>query len=924
MRPSPEPSESLLVEAYRLLLRCFPREVHREFGWEMEHLFTDLYQAERKRHGVPGALCFVFQAFTEVPVRAWVAHREGWRRARRERNREERSSTGRLRGAVGGIGPELGNLLQDLRYALRRLARSPGFTAVAIFSLAIGIGANTAVFSVVNAVLIRGRPYQEPEELVYVFTSIENGSSYSNSSYPDLLELRALDDLFADVGAYSGHRVRTREGGEARPVHVEGVTHNLFPMLGIQAVVGRTFLPKEDEVPSARAVTILNWGYWQRRYGGDPAVLGRAIEINGRPFTIVGVAPERFESLLAPGISRSDLIVPMMMIESFPEGSIHEVYTDRENRVVKIMGRLRPGIPLEQARARVGGLSGQLKAAFPEPYRRRSFNVVPITDVAVQPAFDQALTYIGGILMTMVGLVLLLACTNLATFLLARGVDRRKEIAVRLALGASRSRLVVQLLTETISLALIGAAAGLLLARWSLDLLAGALPATYLPVTVDYGLDGTVLLFTLGVATLAGVLAGLVPTLQSTNPDVAPTLKDEGVPGRELRPDFQGGLVAIQVAISMVLLVCGGLFLRSLQVAHGLDPGFTTREAGMVWVDFRASGIPPSQWHSMTEELIDQGRSHPGIEAFGTSTSVPLTMGSWSARFTIPGVDPPAGWSSHQVTFTSVDPGFLEVMGISLIAGRGITRLDREGTEPVVVVNEAAARRFWPGEDPLSKEIRAVQSGLSHRVVGLVVDTRTQNLDGVPEPLLYFSYAQLPTANVRLVARGQQASSEITAALRRAVREVDTDLVIIAETTLEEQLSAALFPTRVAAGLLSVFGLLALGLACIGLYGVVSFVVSRRTREIGIRMSLGAEAGDVIKMVVRGALGMVVTGVAVGLAATLVLSRLLDWFLIGTSPYDLVTFTVVPFLLLAVAVLAAFLPARRAARVSPLTALRYQ
>jgi predicted permease len=904
-----DPGLGIGLRLYRLLLFCFPGSVRREFGQEMLDLLADLREAERHRRGWTGVMWVSLKAYVEVPMKAWAAHSEMRRRARRVRGREGRSPSGRLRGGPGGIGTELATFLHDLRYALRRLARSPGFTTVAILSLAIGIGANTAIFSVINAVLIRGRPYQEVEGLVHVYTSHENGSPYGISSYPDLLDLRALDDLFADVGAFSGHLSRTLDGGEARPVHVEGVTHNLFPMLGLQAAVGRTFLPEEDEVPGARAVAILNWGYWHRRYGEDPSVLGQTVEIAGRPFTVVGVTPERYESFLAPGV-RSDIIIPMMMTGSLSEESSRAAYTDRGARGIKIMGRLRPGVPLEQARSRAEGLSAQLQAAYPEHYQGRSFNVVFAADVAVQPDIDEALAYIGALLMTMVGLVLLLACTNLATFLLARGLDRKREIAVRLALGARRV------------LALIGGAAGLLLARWSLDLLAGTLPPTYIPVTVDYGLDGTVLLFTLGVATLAGVLAGLVPTLQSTNPDVAPTLKDEAVPGKQRRYGLQKGLVAVQVAISMVLLVCGGLFVRSLTVAQEIDPGFTTREAGMVWVDLQTSGIPPSEWHAVTEELLARARSLPGIEAVGSSTSVPLTQGGWSAPFTIPGVDPPEGWDSHRVAFGSIDPDFFEVVGISLVAGRGITRLDREGTEPVVVVNEAAVRRFWPGEDALGREIVAMRSGLSHRVVGVAGDTKSQSLDDAPEPLFYFSHAQLPAANVRLVARGLPTPPEIAAALRRSVREVDTDLVIIAETTLDEQLSVVLFPARLAAGLLSVFGLLAMGLASIGLYGVVSFAVSRRTREVGIRMSLGADAGEVVGMVIRSAMGMVLVGAAIGLVTTLGLSRLLDWFLIGIGPYDLVTFAAVPLVLCSVALLAAFVPARRAARVNPVRALR--
>ncbi|MFG1690734.1 ABC transporter permease [Gemmatimonadota bacterium] len=930
MRDRPGQSESLLVRTFRLLLRCFPQDVRREFGGEMEELLIDLYRAERRRRGTLGAMWVVFLAYAEIPLRAGVAHREEWRGARRERKREGRSSRRRLRGGPGGIRLGLDNLLQDLRYAVRRLAMSPGFTAVAVISLTVGIGANTAIFSVVNAVFIHNRPYQDTEELVHVYTSSENGVRYGGSSYPDLLELRTLDDLFTEVGAFTGRLSRTRESGEARPVHVEGVTHNLFSLLGIQAAVGRTFLPEEDAVPGARAVAILNWGYWQRRYGGDPAVLGEAVEIAGRPYTIVGVTPERIESLLAPGV-RSDLFVPMMMVATLSGEGDQELYADRGDRRVKIVGRLRDEIPLEQARSGVEGLSTRLKVAYPELHRYRSFNVVPLEDVAVQPDVDDALAYIGAMLMTTVGLVLLLACTNLATLLLARGVDRRREIAIRLALGVRRSRLVAQLLMETLVLVLFGTGAGLVLAQWSLEILSRALPSTYLSVMVDYGLitlshglDRTVLLYTLGLATLAGVLASLVPALQSTNPDVAPTLKAEAVPGSPPRHGLQTGLVGAQVAICLVLLMCGGLFLRSLQFAGGIDPGFETREAGMVWVDLQASGIPPSRWHTVTEELIERARSYPGIDAIGASNSVPLTAGGWSAAFTIPGVDPPEGWSSHMQIFNSIDPGFFDVMGIPLIAGRGITSHDEERTEHVVVVNEAAARRFWPDEEPLGQKIIAVQSGLSHRVVGVVGDTRLERLGASAECLLYFSHAQIPTSNVRLVATGGLTPLEIAVALQQAVQEVDENLVIVAVTTLDEQLSVLLFPARLAAGLLCVFGLLALGLACIGVYGVVSFTVSRRTREVVIRMSLGAEARDVVRMAVRSAMGMVLAGVAVGLAATLVLSRLLDRFLIGIDPYDLVTFTAVPLLLCAVALLASWVPARRAALESPVRALKYR
>ncbi len=913
-----EPGTTVWSRLYRALLRCFPANVRRDSGQEMLDLFADLCEAERERRGVTGVLIVSLRAYSEIPLQAWAAHWERWRRPQAMAP-SARPSSSRLPHRQ-----RTGFITQDLRYALRRMAQSPGFTAVAILSLAIGIGANTAIFSVVNGVLLRNRPYREPDRLVHVYSRIENRSAYANSAYQDLTDLKALDDLFADVGAFAGRMSRVTENGEARRVMVEAVTHNLFPLLGISAAAGRTFVADEDLVPGTHHVAVLGHSYWGRRYAADPAVIGRTIELAGRPYTIVGVMPQRLESLFMPG-ARTEVFVPMTMAASLGDEGGTAMYTDRAALEVKIIGRLRPGVGLDRARARVEELSRQLRRAYPDAFAGRSFNLVPTSDVVIQPDFDAVLLLpVAALLMTMVGLVLLLACTNLASLLLAQGIERKKEIAVRLALGAGRGRLVGQLLTETLLLTAIGSAVGLLLARWSLDLMTGLQPPLWITIDIDHRLDVTVLLFTLGVAMAASALAGLVPAIQSTNPDVTPTLKNECVTRGSRRLGLRDGLVACQIAISTVLLVGGGLVLRSLQEAQRAEPGFATRDAGLLWLDMQLSGIPGAQLNDVTRELAAQARALPGIEAVGSASGIPLAQGIWHGDYVIPGAEPPEVGEAYHLPYYSIDHEFFATMGMALASGRGITSDDRQGTEPVVVVSETAARRFWPGESPLGKEILAAGSSLAHRVVGVVRDVKIRSLGGPPEPVFFFSQAQSAARNVWLVARGQLTPREIAAALRRVVRESERDLVVMLESTLEEQLAVKLFPFRMAAGLLSVFGLMALALAAMGLYGMVSFAVARRRREVGIRMSLGAVTGRVVWTLVRGAVGVVVAGGVIGLAAAVGVAQFLRCFLIGVRPADLVTLISVPLLLWGVATAAALLPARRACSASPLTALRHE
>jgi predicted permease len=517
-------------------------------------------------------------------------------------------------------------LFQDLHYALRQLTRSPGFTAVAIVSLAIGIGANTALFSVVNAVFIHEYPYEEPDELVRIFTAVRGRDPHGSNAYPDIVDMRAMTDVFSAVGTFDASLVGADLGDDTVQVIGETLSRDLISMLGIEATVGRTFLPEEDEAPGTHPVVMLGHGFWERTFAADPAVLGRTIRLAGRSFTVVGVAPEWLQSVMSQSLA-ADVFVPEMMSAVISSVSEEARFQRRGNRSRNVMARLAPGVSIEAARERLDTLASQLGEAYPDTNVGRSYRLVPANDVVLNPDIDSVLASAAAFLMAVVGLVLLLACTNLASFLLARGTERRKEIAVRLALGASRRTLVRQLLTETLLISLLGGAAGLVAAEWMLSLLIGFQPPMPITFTLQLGIDGTVLLFTLAVTTLTGVLFGLAPALQSTKPAVAPTLRDEVGTGRQRRFGLRNSLIALQVAVSMILLVGGGLFLRSLGAAQTIDPGFSAREAGLVLLDFAASGIPGSEYGPLTENMVARARAIPGIEAVTATNDIPLAIG---------------------------------------------------------------------------------------------------------------------------------------------------------------------------------------------------------------------------------------------------------------------------------------------------------
>jgi predicted permease len=807
---------------------------------------------------------------------------------------------------------------EDIKYAVRRLVRSPGFTLVAVLSLALGIGANTAMFSLVNAVLLRDLPVRAPEELVEVYTSEEDGYPYATSSYPDFADLRDRNDVFEDVVGTRTFLTRLELGERPQVAFGEAVSWNYFSALGVPMALGRSFVEEEDLTPGTNPVTILGYRTWQRDFGGDPAILGRSIRLDGRPYTVVGVAPEAFTGSMP--VMVTGLYLPTMQVEAL--GAFEGQMSRRSSRSMFLKARLKPGVTVEQANASLEALSAALAEEHPESNQGRVISALPTGDVALHPLVDRVLRPVAALLLAVVALVLVIACANLASFLLARAEDRRKEIAVRLALGAGRVALIRQLLMETVLLAVLGGAAGILLADWTLGILMSFQPPLPVPVDFDVSLDRTVLLFTAGVSLVAGIAFGLAPALQATNPDVAPTLKNEGTGGgKPRRVTLRSGLVVAQVALSFVLLIGAGLFVRSLQKAQRIDPGFDIGPAAMVWPFPEISGYDTDEEvRALYRELEERLLAHPAIDHVAFADRLPLGAGIQTSGYVLPGVPADSRDGDYDLDNTHVSPGYFDAMGVPLLQGRPFTEDDLVG-ERVAIVSEAFVRRFYPGEDIVGRTIED-GSGDPLRIVGVARDTKVRTLGEAPRPFVYELVGQSGGFGVEVVVKGTGTGAQLLEAARSVVEEVDPGLVLMEAKTMNEHLALMLFPPRMAAMLLSVFGALALALAAIGIYGVVSHAVAKRTRELGIRMSLGASARDVVRMAIGGGMRLVAIGAVVGVLMAGTVSWSISRFLYGIGTTDLATFAGIPVLLTLVALVAAWVPARRASAVDPVTALR--
>lgn len=817
----------------------------------------------------------------------------------------------------------MNTLLRDIRYAVRKLSRRPGFTIIALVSLALGIGANTVIFSVVNAVVLTGPPVAHPDRVMDIYM-VQPDFPYSVLSYPDFKDLEErTKDVFSALGVTTLSLSPRDLGDHVETLPLEMVSGGFFEALGLTPALGRLIQPADDVGPGSPNVVVLSYDYWQSSFNGDPDVVGNTMRLSGRPYTIVGVAPEAYAGTLkglAPAFYAPVSLYPQL-VPLDPD-----VLEHRGSHSYFGKALLAPGVTVARADAALDAVAAEQRERYPRNWQEQSdLRMVPTKDVILNPAADGIIMAASAALLVIVGLVLLIACANLASFLLARAQERRREIAVRLALGARRGALIRQLLTETVLLALAGGVLGTLLALATLRMIDGLDIRIVIPITLDLEPDLLVLGFTAAISVLAGLVFGMVPALQSTNPDVAPTLKDEstgGVPGRHR---LRGVLVAGQVAVSLVVLVAAGLFLRSLQARLAVDPGFGQQPAGIVSVGMDTySYADEAEGRLFLDRLVEALEAQPDITAAGTIDNLHLNpLSQQNLNFNVDGVDPPPGLEAQSADYARVSPGFFAAVGIPLVQGRNFSSVDTEDAPDVMIVSRALAERFWPGQDPLGQVVRN-RDGDPYTIIGVAENAKVRSLGEEPRPFIYRPMSQTYSPYATLVASTRGNARQALQTMVETIRGMNPDIVMVDTKTMAEHLATQLLPARLGAAALAVAAALALVLALIGLYGIVSYAVAARAREVGIRMSLGAEPGQVVRLLMAGGMRLVLVGAVVGLGLAVLLGRVLRTLLFGVTALDPVTFAAVPALFLAVAALATWIPARRASRVDPVRTLRAQ
>jgi predicted permease len=804
------------------------------------------------------------------------------------------------------------DLRRDVRFGLRSLGRSPGFAAVAILCLALGIGANAAIFSVVNAVLLRPLPYPEADHLVRVYESFPGGM-YGSVSVPNYRDWLAQSDGFEQLAAWRVGSRNLRGSGEAEHLRVVEATPNLFSMLRASSLLGRTFVPGQDE-PGKAQVAVLSESLWRRRFGGDRSVLGRAIELDGSPHTVIGVMPASFA--FPPSWVRTDVWMP------FKPSPQQE--NARGSHFLAVIGRLKPGMSLDRAGAQLRGVAATLEREYPVQQAGRSVVVQPLQETVVGKTRPALLILLGAVL-----LVLLIACANVANLLLARAAARRREVAIRLALGASRARLIRQFLIESLVLALAGALVGTLLARWSLAVLVplaeGALPIS--GGVPGIPIDGRVFGFLLLVTVLSGLAFGVVPALQASREDIRDTLGDASAKatsgGRQQR--FRNALVMAEIALSLVLLIGAGLLLRGFLRVSATAPGLEARNVLTAHVT-----VPDSQRDGATPRLfrplLDRLRHIPGVRSAAVVSLLPIQSFGMNGTYVVEGRPAPAAGQEPLAELRVASPQLFASLGIPTLRGRDFEERDGGPGARWAIINEALARQQFPGENPVGRRFRLEEEEAPHTILGVVGNVREAGLDREPFPEIYFPYAEAGAdgmpGDAILVIRTVVPPGSVAADVRAAVRGVDPGLPVHQVETMEEVISKSLAGRRLNLWLLGIFAGIALVLSAAGLYGVISYLVAQRTREIGVRIALGAQTQDVVGLVMRQGARLTAVGIALGLLGAFLFTRALESLIYGVSARDPLTFVAIAALLAAVALLATWIPAERAAHIDPLLAIR--
>ncbi len=816
-------------------------------------------------------------------------------------------------------------LRQDLRYAIRTLGKTRGLTLVAILSLGLGIGANTTIFTFINSLLLRPPLVHEPAGLLEVWqynTTRGNGiGSDMQLSFPEYAYYRDHNSIFSAMAAFTGESpvMIWNRAGEGETIRAALVSANFFSILGVQPALGRGFLPEEDRVATAAPVVVLSHAVWQQRLASDPAIVGKTLTLNGRNYTVVGVAPAGFTGLVI-GFS-PDVWTPMAMQRAVSPG-----LDLNERRMHWLLGiaRLKPGITPRQASADLAVLGQQLARDFPDTNKNLMPDVVPVE--LVPAPFRGIAGGISAVLMAVVGLVLLIACANVANLLLAKASSRRREVAVRIALGANRRRLIQQMLTESVVIAGMAGAVGLLLSFWAAPLLLSLTPSS-LPLGVNVSPDARVLGFTLFASIATGIVFGLAPALQQSRSNQVDNLKDGALHGGSTRSRLRNLLVVAQVTACVVLLVGASLCLRSLLNARSIDPGFDTHNTVAAGLTVETFGYDETRGRAFYAHLLEQIRALPGVRYASLTDHLPLGQIMRMQGVEIDGHQAPrgpSGMSGLPIDMALVGPDYFETMGIPVLSGRSFKNSDDVSAPPVVMINQQMADRFWPHQSPIGQFISIMgphDSRTRAEIVGVVKTGKYQSLGEDPKSYFYRPLLQEYQPGVQLLVR-TAGDMPVVDALRREVRALDSRLALVGIETLEQHMQLPLFPARAAGLLLCLFGMLALTLAIVGLYGVMSYSVSQRTREIGVRMALGARRSDVVRLILSQGLRLTLTGMAIGIVCSLALTWVLRSVLYGISPTDPVSFLAVAIVLTVVALTASYVPARWATRVDPMTALR--
>ena len=818
------------------------------------------------------------------------------------------------------------SLIKDIRYGVRMLVKNPGVTLVAVITLALGIGANTAIFSGVSAFLMRPLSVPHADELIRPLEMAEDRGITDEMSYPDYLDYSAQSTSFTGLAAEDMIEVAIDAENQSDVTWGQVVSANYFDVLQITPVLGRGFLPDEDKAVGGNAVVVLSHGFWQRRMGSDPNIVGKTIQLNNRPYQVIGVGPESFiGSKFALAL---DFWVPISMAEDLRRDP--DILKERGSHWMNVIGRLKPGVSMAQASAEVSAIATRLNQAYPET-RAKTTQAKVMTEVDgrwedMGGVFKSA----GAIALAIVGLILLIACANVANLMLARAAVRRKEIGIRLALGANRLRLVRQLLTESLLLSVLGGGLGLLLAFWVTDLMQGFVPILeYHIVDNFFAIDSRALVFTLVISLATGLVFGLAPAWHSSNPDVVPVLKGDlsaAVRGRRRAFGLRNLLVVAQVALSLVVLVCGGLFIKSFRKAQTMDPGFGNANGLIVSLSPTLVGYETEQARNFYRQVIERVSHVPGVDAVAYARLLPLGDSSNSSGPILKeGEILARGAAGRNIMNNVVSPGYFKTMEIPIVDGRDFDQRDQPKTQRVIIVNQKMAETLWPGESAVGKRIFiGPESRDALEVVGVVKTGKYRALAEDPKPFYYYSMDQLRPATTAMVVRGSNDPHSLIGPIRSEIQALDRRVPVFAVKTMAEHKTYALWAPNMAASFSLAFGVVAIMLSAVGLYSVMAYVVSQRTREVGIRMALGANHADVMKMITRQGMRLAAVGVGIGLVLSLALAQLLSSLLIGISGYDVTTFVLVPALLTLVALVACYLPARRATRIDPLVALRYE